>query len=48
VPNHALVAGVPARRIKWVCECGGVLEPDLICKQCSRKYEETEAGLAER
>ncbi|MFL5778904.1 MAG: acyltransferase [Chloroflexota bacterium] len=22
VPNHALVAGNPARRIGWVCECG--------------------------
>ena len=48
VPNHALVAGVPARRLKWVCECGSVLDADLICKQCERKYEETEAGLAER
>jgi len=48
VLNHALVAGVPARRMGWVCECGSVLGADLICKDCSRKYEETEAGLAER
>jgi len=47
VPNHALVAGVPARRMGWVCECGSVLEADLVCKECHRKYKETEAGLVE-
>ncbi len=25
VPNHALVAGSPARRIGWVCACGARL-----------------------
>mgnify|MGYP002619964957 CR=1 FL=1 len=25
VKNHALMAGVPAKRIGWVCECGNVL-----------------------
>ena len=47
VLNHALVAGVPARRMGWVCECGSVLGADLICKDCNRIYKETEAGLAE-
>ena len=47
VLNHALVAGVPARRIGWVCECGITLDSDLTCKECHRKYEETEAGLVE-
>jgi len=47
VPNHALVAGVPARRMGWACECGCVLGVDLICKDCNRKYKETDAGLAE-
>ena len=48
VLNHALVAGVPARRMGWVCECGSVLGVDLICKDCDRKYDETKTGLVER
>lgn len=46
VPDHALVAGIPARQIGWVCECGQVLEDKLSCKECGRKYKETEEGLA--
>ena len=48
VLNHALMAGVPARRMGWVCECGSVLKADLTCNDCDRKYEETKAGLVER
>ena len=39
VPDHALVAGVPARRIGWVCECGQRLTDDLQCGICGRKYK---------
>lgn len=46
VPDHALVAGIPARQIGWVCECGQVLEDKLSCKECGRKYKKTEEGLA--
>lgn len=38
VPAHALVAGVPAKQIGWVCECGQVLDDSLICPDCERKY----------
>lgn len=38
IPAHALVAGVPARRIGWVCDCGQVLNKELICPDCGRKY----------
>jgi UDP-2-acetamido-3-amino-2,3-dideoxy-glucuronate N-acetyltransferase len=31
VPDHALMAGVPARRIGWMSKAGGRLGPDLIC-----------------
>lgn len=48
VPNYALVAGVPAKQIGWVCECGERLGADLICKKCSRKYEEGQHGLVEK
>ena len=38
VPDHALMAGVPARQIGWVCECGQVLSDDLHCPDCGRRY----------
>lgn len=47
VLNHALVAGMPAKRIGWVCECGEVLRTGLTCKACNRNYMETEVGLEE-
>ena len=37
VKDHALMAGVPARQIGWVCECGKRLGPDLCCG-CGREY----------
>jgi UDP-2-acetamido-3-amino-2,3-dideoxy-glucuronate N-acetyltransferase len=45
VPDHALMAGVPARQVGWVCECGQKLNGDLVCEHCSRKYEKSEDGL---
>ena len=47
VPDHALMAGVPARQIGWVCECGAVLKEGLKCPECQRKYKETVDGLCE-
>lgn len=44
VKDHALVAGVPARQIGWVCECGHRLGADLACS-CGRRYEEHPDGL---
>lgn len=38
VKPHSLVAGVPARHIGWVCECGNRLGDDLECN-CGRKYK---------
>ena len=38
VPDYALVAGVPAKQIGWVCECGERLPLDLNCKKCGKKY----------
>lgn len=41
VPAYALMAGVPARQIGWVCECGQVLKENLECEKCCRKYKHT-------
>ena len=38
VKDYALVAGIPARQIGWVCECGSVLKK-FECEIYSRKYE---------
>ncbi len=37
VPAHALVAGNPARRMAWVCQCGQSLAADLACS-CGHRY----------
>lgn len=38
VPPHALFAGIPAKQIGWVCECGQVLDKDLNCPDCGQHY----------
>lgn len=38
VPAHALVAGVPARRIGWVSHHGERLGDDLVCPRSGRRY----------
>ena len=45
VEPYALVAGVPAKRIGWVCECGQVLDQDLVCQNCKRGYEMSDGIL---
>lgn len=35
---YALMAGVPAKRIGWVCKCGQVLSDRLECSRCERRY----------
>lgn len=42
VPAYAVVAGVPARLIGWMCECGSSLkfkDEHAACDQCSKQYE---------
>lgn len=44
VPDYALVAGVPAHQIGWVCECGKRLADNLRCEVCGRGYREIICG----
>jgi len=37
VPPHALVAGVPAKVIGWVCDCGRPLDSKMYCSHCNQK-----------
>jgi UDP-2-acetamido-3-amino-2,3-dideoxy-glucuronate N-acetyltransferase len=42
VPPYALMAGVPAVRIGWVCQCGVRLNAhlnDVVCSACNIQYE---------
>ena len=45
VLSYALMAGVPARRIGWVCECGQVLHSNLRCTVCKSEYVEKNKEL---
>lgn len=38
VPDYALMAGVPAKQIGWVCKCGSRLYDNMQCPNCSNKY----------
>ena len=41
VPEHAVVAGVPARRIGWACTCGTTLRFEsgqAVCGSCGGSY----------
>jgi UDP-2-acetamido-3-amino-2,3-dideoxy-glucuronate N-acetyltransferase len=44
VPPHALVAGVPARRIGWVSHTGERLDNSLTCPRSGRRYQLTPSG----
>ena len=42
---HALMAGVPAKRIGWVCECGQVLNQKQSCPDCGKQYNMLDGQL---
>jgi UDP-2-acetamido-3-amino-2,3-dideoxy-glucuronate N-acetyltransferase len=48
VPAYALMVGVPAKRIGWVCQCGVRLRTAAghsTCSACGTRYQESAAGL---
>jgi len=47
VPDYALMLGVPAKRVDWVCECGERLHGGFTCSKCRRVYKEEANGLEE-
>lgn len=41
VPDYAIIAGVPARQIGWVCKCGTTLmfhDKHATCEYCKNEY----------
>ena len=50
VPDYAIVVGIPAKIIGWVCECGNKLEfknDKAVCKICKRKYKKSGDKVSE-
>jgi len=48
VPSFALMVGVPARRIGWMCQCGERLQPatgQAACAVCGARYAEAGGAL---
>lgn len=37
VPDYALMAGVPAKQIGWVCECSEIMKESGTCPKCGRE-----------
>lgn len=48
VPDYALMLGVPAKQKGWVCQCGEILEKNLLCKECGTQYKEENNTLSLR
>jgi len=41
---HALMGGIPAKQLGWVCECGNVLNETLKCS-CGRSFIKNNEGI---
>ncbi len=38
VKPYAMVMGVPAKHVGWVCKCGNILDDSFSCGSCGSKY----------
>jgi len=48
VPAHGLVAGVPAKLIGWVCECGRPLDRNMRCAHDGKQFPALKRKAAAR
>ncbi len=49
VPAYALMVGVPARRVGWICQCGvrlALAGGEGVCQACGATYREAGGELA--
>jgi len=49
VPDYAIVLGIPARIVGWICECGNKIKFNKgksVCKICKRKYKKKENKIS--
>lgn len=47
VEPYELVAGVPTRRLGWVCRCAHRIDPPGACSACGRRYILDDQTVAE-
>jgi len=50
IPDYAIVVGVPAKIVGWMCECGKGLNFEngkAICQKCQRKYAKKDKRVRE-
>ena len=45
VPDYAIVVGVPAKPIGWMCECGTKLLDEIKCSICAKEYIADNDGI---
>jgi UDP-2-acetamido-3-amino-2,3-dideoxy-glucuronate N-acetyltransferase len=49
VAPYAMMAGVPARRIGWMCQCGeklpAIKSAATACEVCGSRYRESDGGI---
>lgn len=48
VPSYALMVGVPAEQVGWVCKCGTTLKENHKCNECCRDYTLEDGILKEK
>lgn len=48
VPAHALVAGVPAKIVGWVCDCGRSLDRTMHCSHDGKSFPDLKRKAAAR
>jgi acetyltransferase-like isoleucine patch superfamily enzyme len=48
VPPHALVAGVPAKIIGWVCDCGQTLDRTMRCPKDGKSFPGLRSKISRR
>lgn len=46
VKAYALMVGVPAKQVGWVCECGQKLPQDLKCAECGKTFSLSNNNLS--
>ena len=39
IPDYAIMAGIPAKQIGWICECGHILKETKMCPICKREID---------
>lgn len=38
VKPYSIMAGIPAKQVGWICECGKILRERFTCENCGREY----------